>query len=272
VSNLREIAHELNIGLDSLVFVDDNAFECQFVREQLPEVMVVELPSDVTRYARLLRGLGSFDALAISDEDRRRTQMYRSEARRTELRSSAGTMDDYLASLNMVLTISRGNAFSIPRIAQLTQKTNQFNLTTRRYSEGDISSMLADPQWRVYYAELEDTFDKSGIIAVALVHDADGIARIDTYLMSCRVIGRGVEQAVLARVAHDSLSAGSRLLVGEFLPTAKNELVASFYETAGFVPRDGAARQWWELSVAEADLRAPRWFREIRSGDAMVAV
>jgi FkbH-like protein len=272
VTNLRAIAAELNIGLDSLVFVDDNAFECQYVREQLPEVTVIELPSDVTRYARLLRSLGGFDALAISDEDRRRSEMYRSEARRFELKSSAGTMDDYLASLEMVLTIARGSTFSIPRIAQLTQKTNQFNLTTRRYSEGDIAQMVADSSWRVYYAELEDKFDKAGIIAVALVHDEGGVARIDTYLMSCRVIGRGVEQALLAQIAHDSAEMGIRSIVGEFLPTAKNQLVSKFYESASFIERAGSDRQWWELSIQGNPLCAPTWFREIRVVDAMVAV
>jgi FkbH-like protein len=124
----------------------------------------------------------------------------------------------------------------------------------------------------VYYAELEDKFDKAGIIAVALVHDEGGVARIDTYLMSCRVIGRGVEQALLAQIAHDSAEMGIRSIVGEFLPTAKNQLVSKFYESASFIERAGSDRQWWELSIQGNPLCAPTWFREIRVVDAMVAV
>ena len=272
VQNLREIAAELNIGLDSLVFIDDNAFECQFVREMLPQVTTIELPSDPTRYARLLRTSGLFDTLALSDEDRRRTEMYRSEARRSELKATSGTIDDYLASLDMVLTISHGTPFSVPRIAQLTQKTNQFNLTTRRYSEDDVQKMLADPAWRVYYAELEDRFDKAGIIAVALVHDAGRIARIDTFLMSCRVIGRGVERALLAKIAADSAERGCISLHGELVVSAKNNLVHDFYEKNEFARMPDAAGGWWALDLEAALPSAPPWFAAIRVGEELAAV
>ncbi len=270
--NLREIAAELNIGLDSLVFIDDNAFECQFVRETLPQVTTIELPSDPTRYARLLRTSGLFDTLALSDEDRRRSEMYRSEARRSELKATAGSIDDYLASLDMVLTISRGTPFSVPRIAQLTQKTNQFNLTTRRYSEGDVQNMLADPAWYVYYAELQDRFDKAGIIAVAFVHDAGQIARVDTFLMSCRVIGRGVERALLAQIAADSAERGCTELHGELIVSPKNTLVHEFYGSNGLTPASAGAGQWWTLDLQGALPSAPAWFSAIRSGGELAAV
>ncbi len=272
VANLRNIAHELNIGLDSLVFVDDNAFECQFVRETLPEVTVIELPAEPTRYERLLRAFGGFDTLALSEEDRRRSSMYRSQARRSELKTASGTIDDYLASLQMVLTISRANDFSVPRIAQLTQKTNQFNLTTRRYSEGDIASMMSDRAWHLYYAELEDMFDKAGIIAVALVHDNGDVARVDSLLMSCRVIGRGVETALLQYIGKDAFKRGRLLLTGEYVPTAKNELVKDFFEAAGFTQRPGSDGRWWDLDAQAPARTAPTWFREIRTTDEMVAV
>jgi FkbH-like protein len=270
VTNLREIAADLNIGLDSLVFADDSAFECQFVRESLPEVAVIELPSDATRYARTLRASGYFDTLALNDEDRRRSEMYRSQTRRSELAANSGSMEEYLASLDMIVTIASATGFSIPRIAQLTQKTNQFNLTTRRYSESEIARNIADPSWRVYYAELEDKFDQAGIVAAALVHDAARVSRIDTFVMSCRVIGRGVEQALLARIARESAELGQETLVGEFIPTAKNEIVRDFYETAGLAGRPGCAGQWWDLTLEQPWPSAPRWFREIRSAGKMV--
>ncbi len=268
-SNLREIAAELNIGLDSLVFMDDSAFECRHVREQLPEVTVVELPPDPSRYARILRGLNAFDTLSVSDEDRRRTQMYRSNIERTQLRNASGTMDDYLRSLRMTLTISRANAFSVPRIAQLTQKTNQFNLTTRRYSEGDISRMADDRSWRVYFAELEDSFDRAGIIAVALVHDTGDVARIDSFLMSCRVIGRGIENGLLAHIARESKEGGQRQLVGEYIATSKNELASGFLAQAGFASDDPAAGGFWRLDLGATLPAVPDWFANVHVSQQM---
>ena len=259
-TNLREIAAELNIGLDSLVFVDDNPFECRYVRETLPDVAVVELPADPTRYARLLRELPYFETLTLSDEDRRRSEMYRAESRRGELKAVSGSLDDYLRSLEMRLTVSRADAFSISRIAQLTQKTNQFNLTTRRYGEGDVRRMAGDSAWRVYFAELVDKFDDAGIIAAAIVDDRDGESRVDTLLMSCRVIGRGVECALLAAIADDTLTLGRTALLGEFLPTAKNALAKNFYPELGFKERFGSDGRWWHSGLPSARLTTPEWF------------
>jgi FkbH-like protein len=262
-ANLSQIAAELNIGLDSMVFVDDNPFECQRVREVLPEVAVIELPKDPTTYARLLATSGYFDTLTISEEDRRRSEMYRVEARRSELRAALGSMDEYLASLNMVLTISLATPFVVPRIAQLTQKTNQFNLTTRRYSEGEIERMLADEKWRVYYAELSDKFDKAGVILVALVHLQTEVASIDSFLMSCRVIGRGVEQAVIAEILKDVCVLGRRLVLGEYAPTEKNGLVKDFYAASGFTGRPGSENTLWEFDLQRPLPSTPTWFREV---------
>lgn len=258
VSNLRQIAAELNIGLDSLVFVDDNPFECEYVRDALPQVETVELPADPSRYAGIIRGIDSFDTLTLSEEDRRRSELYRAESARIELRTSAGSMGDYLRSLGLKIAVHKGDAFHVPRIAQLTQKTNQFNLTTRRYSESDITAMLADPSWRVYYAELEDKFSRAGLVAVALTRDDGAICTIDSYLLSCRVIGRGVEQAFLSKVADDARERGARRLVGEFIPTAKNAVAADFYGALGFVKRGETA---WELDTTAA-IAVPDWFVE----------
>ncbi len=262
-TNLREIAVELNIGVDSLVFVDDNPVECRLVRERLPEVATIELPPDPSRFARLLRDLTLFDTLTLSDEDRRRSEMYRAESARTKLAASSGSMAEFLASLEMTLRIRRGDAFTIPRIAQLTQKTNQFNLTTRRYAEADIVAMLADDACDVLSVELSDMFDNAGIIAVALTRDEGDDVLIDTYLMSCRVIGRGVEEALLAKLAASARARGRTRLVGEYLPTAKNALVREFYERLGFTERPGSDRRFWTLDLQGANPQAPTWFRTI---------
>lgn len=261
--NLREIAAELNIGIDALVFIDDNPVECRFVRERVPEVATIELPRDPSRYARLLRDLPYFETLTLSDEDRRRSEMYRAEAQRTELRAEAGSIGDFLESLEMVLTIRPGDAFTLPRIAQLTQKTNQFNLTTRRYAEADIEAAIADPAWNVMCAELTDTFDRSGIIAVALTKDDGDDVLIDTYLMSCRVIGRGVEQALMATIAEKARARGRRRIVGQFLATAKNALARDFFERLGFTERPDSEREWWVYELAGDLPAAPAWFRSI---------
>jgi len=264
-SNLREIAAELNLGLDSLVFVDDNPFECQYVRQALPDVTVVELPDDPTRYAMLLRDLPYFDTLSLSDEDRRRSEMYQSEAHRAVLKQTSGSMEEYLASLEMVLAIASVDRFTIPRIAQLTQKTNQFNLTTRRYSEEDVQRLANDPAWRTYYAELSDKCGSAGIIAAAFVQDTARESRIDTFLMSCRVIGRGIEQALMAKIAADSARRGSDLLIGEYIPTPKNEQVREFFAKLGFDRERDSPDVRWKLDLVDQSLQAPPWFREVRS-------
>jgi FkbH-like protein len=266
-TNLREIAAQLNIGLDALVFADDNPVECRLVRERVPEVVTIELPSDPSRYARLLRDLPYFDTLTLSDEDKRRTEMYRAEAQRSQLQASSGSMDEFLASLEMVLTLRAGDPFTTPRIAQLTQKTNQFNLTTRRYTEAEIEAAIADPRRTVVCAELTDTFDRSGIIAVAITHDegdsGEGETIIDTLLMSCRVIARGVEHALIAHVASEARARGRRVLVGEFLPTAKNGQVAGLYERFGFRERPGSQGRWWTLDLEGEIPAPPAWFKAI---------
>jgi FkbH-like protein len=262
-SNLRSLAEQLNLGLDAFVFVDDNPAECRLVRDNVPAVTTIELPKDPSRYARLLRDLPYFDTLALSDEDRRRTQMYQAETRRTELRGSSTSLDEFLRSLEMELTIRPGDALRVPRIAQLTQKTNQFNLTTRRYAEADIEAAGADPARAVFCAELSDTFDSSGIVAAAILRDEGEDVVVDTFLMSCRVIGRGIEDALIAKIAADARARGRRRVVGEYLATQKNGLVRDFYERFGFRERPGSDRRWWTLELGGALPAPPAWFKTI---------
>lgn len=270
-TNLREIAAQLNIGLDSLVFIDDNPFECELVRQQVPEVTTIQLPPDPTRYARLLRALPYFETLTLSEEDRRRSEMYRAESERNELKETSGSLDDYLRSLQMTLSIAKAVPFSIPRIAQLTQKTNQFTVTTRRYSEGEIERMAADPNWGVWSAKLVDRFDDAGIIAVAIVEMSAGVARIDSFLMSCRVIGRGVEEAVLDYVCDRAKDAGCDRVLGEFIPTAKNALVADLFSRTGFAARADSDGRFWEKSLADFTPSTVDWFSIVTDEKALAS-
>jgi FkbH-like protein len=269
-TNLRRIAARLNIGLDSLVFVDDSSFECAMVRNSLPEVAVIELGSEPSEYATQIAREGHFDTLTLSSEDRVRTRMYLEEDERSKLRAAAGSIEEYLGSLGMVACIGPADEMSIPRIAQLTQRTNQFNLTTRRYSDGDIRALAASSDTEVYYLQLRDRVSELGLIGTALVKYSDGDAVIDSFLLSCRAIGRGAEDCLLVRCLEAARERGCRRMIGLYARTAKNGIVARFYSTHGFrvMGQDGDTEQW-EFSLDQPIPAAPAWivtnFEETRN-------
>jgi FkbH-like protein len=263
-TNLREIAAELRIGTDSLVFVDDNPAECAYVRRALPEIEVVQLPPDPTGYRRLLQSLDWFDTLALTEEDRKRSGMYQQEVQRQQLRQGSDSIEDYLRSLEMNVQIAKADDYSIPRIAQLTQKTNQFNVTTRRYTEQDVRLMKDDPAFDVLYAAVQDRFSDNGIIAVAIVGYENDLARIDTFLMSCRVIGRGIEQTLLATVLQAARERGCRFVQGEYIATTKNEPAKNLFAQSGFTSVEHPERNLWTRDLSLPLLQNPDWFREVR--------
>lgn len=249
-SNIRAIARELNIGLDSLVFVDDSPFECGLVREQLPEVAVVQVKPDDTDFGSQLARHGYFDALVASREDSLRTAHFKAEAERRELQSSAGSLDEYLASLGMVAEVGAAHDEVIPRIAQLTQKTNQFNLTTRRYTEADIRAFADSAAGDVIYLSVRDKVADLGIVGVAIMKSEGGVAEVDSFLMSCRALGRGVELVMLDALRRRAEERGASLMRGSYIPTAKNAQVAHFYESAGFTPEPGSSPLSFTAPVA----------------------
>jgi FkbH-like protein len=234
-SNLRAIAKELNIGLDSLVFVDDSAFECELVREQLPEVAVVQL-KEGTDYGSQLARHAFFDSLVSSKEDTQRTAHFKAEAQRRELQSSASSLEEFLERLEMVAEIGQVEDDVIPRVAQLTQKTNQFNLTTRRYTEADIRRFVDSGSADVLYVRLKDKVADLGIVGVAILQSANGVAEVDTFLMSCRALGRGLERVMLDELRRRAEERGCQQMRGLYIPTAKNAQTAAFYTSAGFAP------------------------------------
>jgi FkbH-like protein len=242
VANLREIAEELNIGLDSIVFVDDNPAERLLVRDYLPQVLTVELPSDPALYRRWWEGLTDFETLTLTEEDWGRGRMYVDDRKRNEQRQAAPSLEDFLRNLEMQVDVKQANAFTIPRIAQLTQRTNQFTLTTRRYNEAHIHAFCDSTSYKVYSVGVKDRFGDNGIVGAAIVEQSGTTCRIDTFLMSCRVIGRQIENTLLTKIARDAHAAGIQQMIGEYLPTPKNVLVKDFYAKMGF--QQSAGQQW----------------------------
>ncbi len=237
--NLASLACELNLGLDSFVFVDDNPAECELVRTLLPEVTVLAVPEKRYELPSLLAREGLFDALARTAEDRARTRLYEAESHRKSARTATASLDEYLAGLEMIATIHQARPEEIPRIAQLTQKTNQFNLTTQRYTEQAIAEFSNDPDAAIFTMSVRDRFGELGLVGVMIVVHQGGAARIDSLLLSCRALGRGLEQAF---VEHTLAALRPRWDVAdwraEYIATRKNRQVADFWQKMGFSPQD----------------------------------
>ena len=254
-ANLCLIAEKLNLGLDSLVFVDDNPAEREQVRRELPMVAVPELPDDPAYYPRYLAAAGYFEAVAFSAEDRARAGLYQTNAARAELMSSSSDMDSYLRSLDMHCRIGPVSSVSRARAAQLINKSNQYNLTTRRYTEAEVADMETRPDKLMLQARLEDRFGDNGIISIVIVDMKGREWEIDTWLMSCRVLGRRVENAVLKTIAGYARLHGATALTGSYIPSAKNQMVKDHYEKLSFTltekSESGVSR--WRLDLSQYD-------------------
>jgi FkbH-like protein len=271
-TNIRAIAEELSLGLDAMVFLDDNPVERALVRRMLPEVAVPELPEDPAWYARTLAAAGYFESIAFSAEDRARADMYQSNARRVALRHQAGDLNAYLASLEMEISFAPFDHTGRARISQLINKSNQFNLTTRRYSEAEVAAAQDDPDVFTLQVRLTDRFGDNGMISVVICRPHEpSVWAIDTWLMSCRVLGRQVEQMVLREILLHARESGIRTLIGTYRPTEKNALVRDHYAKLGFrsleTRPDGTTV--WSLETDADIAAAPMAVR--RSGFGAVA-
>jgi FkbH-like protein len=251
-SNLATIADGLTLGRDALVFLDDNPAERMQVRAAHPEIAVPELPADAALYARTLAAAGYFEAVAFSDDDRKRTGFYQDNARRLDLQGKAGSLDDYHRSLGMTLSLAPFDAVGRSRIAQLINKSNQFNLTTRRYTEADVAGFEQSAVHYTAQARLSDVFGDNGMIGVIIARAGPTTWEIDSWLMSCRVLGRRVEEAMLDDVAAAAAAGGAEALIGRFIPTDRNMMVAGHYEKLGFAPLEtgDAGETLWSLPLA----------------------
>jgi FkbH-like protein len=258
-SNIRAIAESLSLGLDAMVFLDDNPAERGLVRQLLPQVAVPELPEEPAYYARTLAAAGYFEAVAVSAEDMRRASLYQDNAKRVELQKQVGGVEAYLTSLNMTITFKRFDPTGRARIVQLINKSNQYNLTTRRYTEPEVAQAEQDAAVFTLQVRLADIFGDNGMISVVICrpgrpHEWD----IDTWLMSCRVLGRKVEHMVLREILKHAAASGITKINGLYVPTERNKLVVDHYSKLGFTQvaqrADGATS--WELLVdgAQPDL------------------
>jgi len=260
--NVREIAAELNLGTDAIAFLDDNPVERERVRSEMPEVKVISVPDHARGFARAIRECPYFERLTLSAEDKEHTRMYHQQAKRAELAKSAASLEDFYRSLDQEVQIAHVIPETLARVAQLTQKTNQYNVTTRRYTEQQIEEVAAQPNWGVYSVRVKDRFGDNGIVGVLIARTEGEVCEIDTFLLSCRVIGRTVETAMLGFLADTSRKNGASILRGWFLPTKKNAPAREIYAAHQFKPvatEDG--RTLWALNLEEADIPNPEWIR-----------
>ena len=241
--NMQKIAEQINIGLDTIAFIDDNPAERQMMRQSLPQVETLEMPADPSLFARTLRETGCFTRAYLTEEDKNRGQIYAAQRQRDQFQQSCATLEDFLKSLEMVVSIHPAGKGDIKRVAQLTQRTNQFNLTTRRYTEADIVAMTQNPNWRIYVLGLKDKFGDNGTVGLALVEIQPKKWRVDTFLMSCRIIGRQVEDSLVDRICSDAAKAGCMTISAEYISTAKNSLAAGFWDKMGFEKENADTKQ-----------------------------
>ena len=255
-TNIKAIADALSLGLESMVLLDDNPAERALVRQFLPQVAVPKMPEDPALFARTLLASGCFEAVAFSAEDRQRADFYENNARRVALRDQAGDLAAYLASLEMVMTVQPFDEPGRKRIVQLINKSNQYNLTTHRYTEREVEEAQNDPDCVTMQVRLNDTFGDNGMISVVICRQTGRDGHVDTWLMSCRVLGRRVEDAILQELLLLARRRGIDRIIGTYHPTERNKLVEDHYEKLGFalVERREDGSTVWQLSVADAPI------------------
>ncbi|MCI9014468.1 MAG: HAD-IIIC family phosphatase [Lachnospiraceae bacterium] len=251
--NLLQIAEELNLMPDSMVFVDDNPAEREIVRAQVPGAAVPEMPAEPAHYAKIIDRSGFFEVTGLSEDDRRRTAMYQENDRRMQEQAAFADYEEYLKALAMKAEIGPFTAVYMARIAQLTNKSNQFNLTTRRYSQPEIEAVAVDPAYITLYGKLEDKFGDNGVISVVIGHRQEQVLHMDLWIMSCRVLKRDMEFAMMDTLAERCMEAGITEIRGYYYPTAKNAMVKEFYSRQGFdkIEEDAAGNTKWRLVLTD---------------------
>jgi len=258
---LRQLASELSLGLDSFVFVDDNPLETESVRQQLPQVAVIQAPLEAPwKLVDLLSQSPYFDAALITDEDANRLTEYKAQAQRAQLVQNSGSRADFLASMQIVCTFESALQAPLSRAVQLLAKTNQFNLTTRRRSASEIEDFASNPCGQAIAVRARDRFGDSGVVGLALARTLGDACHIDSFLLSCRVIGRGIETALLAHLAQHAIQTGATSLTGEFIPSGKNTPCASFYPDHGFTQIASETNSvLYQLNLTPSTLATPEW-------------
>ncbi|UCG00511.1 MAG: HAD family hydrolase [Candidatus Heimdallarchaeota archaeon] len=236
VQNLIELAKEINIGLDSIVFIDDNPVERARVQSSLPDVLVMDMPSSPALFRKTLEGMNDFDTLSLTAEDLQRSEMYYAKRKRHDLEEHVQTLEEFIKSLEIVVKIKNTDKFVLPRVASLLNRTNQFNLTTKRYTETEVQQMHDDPdKFRLYTLQAQDKFGDEGIVGIAIIEvKSPEYWVIDSFLLSCRVIGRKIETTFLNKIIKDAKYYSVEKIEAKYVPTKKNSLVNDFYLNHGF--------------------------------------
>ena len=232
--NLKQISDEINIGLNSIVFFDDDKLNRERIKQEFPEVLTIELPDDPSQFLPILKDLNDFNVLQRTKEDVERGQMYAQQRERNEFEKSVSNLDDFLDQLDIQVKMKKSNEFLIPRISQLTLKTNQFNLTTKRYQEEEIRNFTNNGDFIVGCAQVIDKFGDNGITGVYIINKQDKLWNIDTFLLSCRIMGRGVENGILSQILIDAKKNGVEEIHANFIPTQKNKPAENFLSDSGF--------------------------------------
>lgn len=261
--SLKRIAQHLNIGLEHMVFVDDNPAECEQVSAALPMVTVIQLPSRPELYTHILLKDGWFDTLNLSQEDLTRAALYEQRAKAEEFRKASTDLESFYYDLDMSVSISRLNNSNLPRASQLTQKTNQFNVTTRRYSEADFEQMLVNPNWLVRVISVKDKFGDNGIVGLFIASVEENSMHIDTFLLSCRVIGRTIETAMLAHLYEMAAEKQIETLRGLIIPSQKNAPVHDLFQRHGFIKENTTENgtSYWTFDIKSSIIGKPLWFK-----------
>jgi FkbH-like protein len=226
---MKTLAQQLNIGFDSMVFIDDDPMNRQLMREVASEVLTIELPEDPALYARALLTLNDFEVLSLTTEDRERGQMYAQERQRKELATEVMDIKSFIKNLGIKVTIGQADSFTMPRISQLTQRTNQFNFTTKRYTVEALNHLVEKENARIYWLKASDRFGDYGIVGVAIILEDGGKWHLDTYLMSCRILGRGVEKSFVYYLAREAYKRGISEITAEFKTSEKNAPAEEFF-------------------------------------------
>ncbi len=246
--NIRHIQNILNIGFDSMVFLDDNPFERNMVREHIPQICVPELPDDPADYLEYVYGLHLFETNSFSNEDKERTKLYQTSAKRASSQQKFTNEDDFLQSLDMLSKVEPFNEFNAPRVAQLSQRSNQFNLRTVRYTHAEITKLSTAKEDHTFTFTLEDKFGDSGLVCVVILKkENDQTLFIDSWFMSCRVLKRGMECFVLNTIVNSAIKSNFTTIKGEYIPTLKNEIVKDHYPNLGFKKQD----KYWVIHLPD---------------------
>ena len=263
--NLIEIAKELNIGIDSLGFIDDNPAERQMIRQNLPDVMVLEIPDDPSQYEKALRDWPFVQRITLTTEDRERGKLYIQDRIRTELSKSSNSIEDFYWGMEQKIEVGCVTPTTITRVSQLTQKTNQFNLTTRRYTEQEIEKLCNDPNWLIRWVRVQDKFGDNGITGIIMIKKIImNTWEIDNFLLSCRIIGRTIETAILSVIIDEIKQMGATKISGIYIPTKKNVPAKDIYHLHNFknvIENNGEVR--WELNLNENSIIMPPWISQI---------